>query len=83
MSIDKQLTWSEIVAWLASDILDLMRMGDDLEANVDGYMGDLTADVREKARELLLTANLATRIAAKPDLLDELRDRIENDEIVD
>lgn len=49
------MTYPEIVKWLAEDIIASTESADDVEANVDRYMEDLTQSVQEMAEQLAKT----------------------------
>lgn len=46
------MNYPKIVEWLARDILASSETAEDVPANVDRYMEDLSQSVQEKAEEL-------------------------------
>ena len=46
------MEYNEIIKWLAEDILSSTENAEDIEANVDRYMEDLTKSVQAKAEEI-------------------------------
>ncbi len=49
------MNYAAIIEWLARDVLDTSETAEDVPANVDRYMEDLTAAVNDKAAELAKT----------------------------
>ena len=46
------MEYNEIIEWLAKEVLSSTENADDIEANVDRYMEDLTKSVQAKAEEI-------------------------------
>jgi hypothetical protein len=46
------MSYPAIIEWLAEDILGSTNSADEIEANVDRYIQDLTASVQAKAEEI-------------------------------